>query len=246
MRNHPNTSTALALFLVLTVGCTSQDPAPAATVTTLGSTTTAGTPATTTALERVTTTTEVATTIDPNELATSWTDLRNVNFPDQPESLSDLPEPFLRYIERQSPTPDLTIEAPEDLERWVNEWVDWMIWIGVHPDQGKDQVDVGWIPGTPDAEATQAGLAEQAEQGVQSFAVPFNPTSITGTFDEFFDSGQLLTVFIETEDTLPGYRINPNGEVDTREPTGERITVQLTLRPTQDHQWRVEQIQVIN
>jgi hypothetical protein len=152
-----------------------------------------------------------------------------------------------RYLDAPAPNPDLSLTGPDDAECWVSEWLDWMVWVGANPDQSRVSVDVGWLLTSPQGEATRAGLEEQGADGTRSLGVPFYPTAITGTFDEFFEQGQVLNLFVEVEDRVPTYTIDSSGNVIEVGELSERTpTLRLVLRQDEEGQWRVEQIVIDN
>ena len=90
---------------------------------------------------------------------------------------------------------------------------------------------------------TRTGRRRRSQR---SLGIPFYPVSITGTFDEAFEDGQILNLFIEVEDRVPTYTID-----DSRQPSptsassrDETPTLRLVLRLDEENQWRVEQIAV--
>lgn len=233
----------IALTVVLTA-CQTTTPTTTATApTTMPPTATSSTNTTTT-----TTTVPLAgstTTTTTPTVTFTWLDVEGVEFPTNPQTVDELPSFMAAYLNAPMPRPDLTIHGPEDAERWVAEWLDWMAWLGANPDEGKDVVEVGWLLTGPQGQATRTGLQQQAESGTRSLGVPFYPISITGTFDELFDNRQILNLFIEVEDRVPAYTIDANGRIiDVRQLSDEQPTLRLVLRPNEEDQWLVEQIEV--
>jgi hypothetical protein len=147
-------------------------------------------------------------------------------------------------IDAPAPDPDLTVDGPEDAERWIAEWVMWMAWIRANPQQSQDHVDVGWLPDAPMAHDTLTGLAQSAADGVRVLGWPFYPISISGTFDEFFENGQLLNLIVIADGRVPTYTIDSTGAVvEVREPFETQTTLRLILRPNEEEEWRVEAIE---
>lgn len=218
------------------------------TATTPSATVTEQTQATTTTTDGSTTTTRTSTsstTVVTRSLI--WLDIGGVEFPTDPETVTDLPQIMTRYLDAPMPNPDLSLTGPDDAERWMSEWLDWMAWAGANPEQSKDSVDVGWLLTSPQGEATRTGLEEQAADGTRSLGIPFYPTAITGTFDEFFEQGQVLNLFVEVEDRVPTYTIDSSGSViEVRELSEQAPTLRLVLRQDKEGRWLVEQIVVDN
>lgn len=225
-------------------------PANTTTTTIETDTTTPPTPPVTTTIQPATTTTTIRdTTTTIRETTTTagaisnWREIIDAGLPEDATTVDELPTGIADQFDTTAPQPDLTLAGPEDLDRWLTQWIAWMIWIGANPTEGADQVEVGWIPGTPQADATVQGLTELAERNQRTWTLPFNPTSATGTFDDLFESNQILTVFVDIDDTIPSYTIESDGTVETTSPSGEQLTIRLVLRPDENNQWRVEQIQ---
>ena len=232
----------LVIGLLLIASC-NNDVSPATTTTPAVETSTTTTTSTT--IPTTTTTTEPATTStsDPT-VSFTWLNVDGIDFPSDPATVDDLPEVLTRYIDAPMPQPDLSITGPDDAQRWVAEWLDWMAWAGANPDSAAPQVDTGWLLTAPQGQQTQQGLEQLAQSESRRLGVPFYPTSITGAFDEFFDQGQILTLFIEVQDRVPTYTIDEVGTVTEVSPIGDETPVlELVLRYGEDA-WKVEQINV--
>jgi hypothetical protein len=193
-------------------------------------------PTTTTATTLLTTTTTTHSGGLPN--------LDGMVFPTDPQTVDDLPAFLTTPIDAPAPDPDLTVDGPGDAEKWIAEWVMWMAWVRANPEQSQADIGVGWLPDTPMTEDTLTGLTQSAAHGVRVLGWPFYPISVSGTFDEAFENGQLLNLIVVTDGRVPTYTIDSYGAVvEVREPFDTRTTLRLILRPNEEEEWRVEAIE---
>lgn len=232
-------SLLLVVVLLVVVGCNGS----AGTETTVSSTAATSTSTTlavtTTATASITTTTQPVTT-------TSVSDLSLADYPANPETLEDIPETLVAYIGAAMPDPDLTITGPEDLDRWMSGWLDWLAWTHANPTEGSEQLEVNMVPGTDQFAALQAALVERAEAGNHLLGGGFLLVSLSGTFDEFFEDKSALRITIVAQ-SPPSYLVDGDGNVvsvfDALE--GE-VTVSALLRydPERD-EWLMETFEVL-
>jgi hypothetical protein len=195
----------------------------------------------TTASTETTATTLLTTTTTVSE---GLPNLGAVVFPADPQTVNDLPAFLTAPIDAPAPDPDLTVDGPSDAEQWVAEWVMWMAWVRANPEQSQADIGVGWLPDAPMTEDTLTGLAQSAADGVRVIGWPFYPISVSGTFDEAFQNGQLLNLIVVTDGRVPTYTIDSSGAVvEVREPFDTQTTLRLILRPNEEEEWRVEAIE---
>lgn len=228
----------LAVITLILAACTSTADTSSTTVTSATSTsaTVTTTPTTTTSTTLLATTTTTAPEGLPN--------LDGIDFPTDPQTVDDLPAFLTTPIDAPAPDPDLTVEGPDDAEQWIAEWVMWMAWVRANPEQSQEGIDVGWLPATPMAEGTLTGLAQSEADGVRVIGWPFYPISVSGTFDEFFENGQLLNLIVVADGRVPTYTIDSSGAVvEVREPFDTQSTLRMILRPNEEGEWRVEAIE---
>ena len=154
---------ALLVVAVLTLMGCSQPSTP---------TSTTATPPPTARSSATTSTTTVSPTTTSTITTTTTMNLGEIDYPENPNTVDDLPDALTAYIGAPMPDPDLRIEGPQDSERWVAEWLNWMAWLSANPKEGVEAVDVGWLPEAPMAEQTRKGLAKQAAAGTRSLGVP--------------------------------------------------------------------------
>lgn len=223
---------------LIVAACTPTANSSSTTVTASTSTTVNVTtaPTTTTATTLLTTTTTTVPDGLPN--------LDGIEFPTDPQTVDDLPAFLTSPIDSPAPNPDLSVEGPDDAEQWIAEWVTWMAWVRANPEQSQEDIDVGWLPDTPMAEDTLTGLAQSEADGVRVIGWPFYPISVSGTFDEFFENGQLLNLIVVADGRVPTYTIDSSGAVvEVREPFDTQSTLRMILRPNEEGEWRVEAIE---
>lgn len=228
--------TIVAAVVFLLVACT-----PSAD----SSSTTTQTPVTSFVATTTTTTPTTASTSPTNTTAAEGLpNLEGVTFPIDPQTVDDLPAFMTAPIDAPAPDPDLTVDGPEDAEKWIGEWVQWMAWVRANPEQSQESLDEGWLPETPMADDTLTGLNQSATNGLRVLGWPFFPISVSGTFDEFFENDQLLSVIVVADGRVPTYTIDSSGAiVEVRAAFETQSTLRLILRPNGEGEWRVEAIE---
>ena len=155
-------------------------------------------PSATTSLPATTTT----TTVNPGE----------IDYPENPDSVDDLPDALTGYIDAPMPDPDLRISGPDDLDRWMAGWQDWLGWVYANPAQGAEQLDVNMVPGSEQYEGIRAALIDRAEAEQRLLGGGFLPTSLSGTFDEFFEDKTALRI-VMIAGGPPSYLVDDTGQV---------------------------------
>ena len=221
---------------LVAAGCTqSSDPAtttapPAETPTTTAPTTT------TTASSTTTSSLATTTTIGPGE----------IDYPENPDTVDDLPEALTVHIGAPMPDSDLRISGPDDLDRWMAGWLDWLAWVNANPAQGAEQLDVNMVPASQQFEDIQAALTDRAEAEQRLLGGGFLPTSLTGTFDEFFEGKTALRI-VMISGGPPSYLVNDAGDVVTVfEGIDGEVSVSALLRYEKERdEWLMETFEVL-
>lgn len=234
------------LLLAVLSGCTSgAEDTTTTTSTTLATTSTSAETSTTTVR---TTTTTSPTTTSPTTTTPAIQDPWAVDYPLEADTVDDLPGVLTDKIVAPEPDPDLTIEGPDDdLGRWVDEWLNWFSWVNANPAEGSLALDHAVVPGGVFYEDTVAALDSRQEAGERLLGYAFRPIDVSGTFDEFFERGELLRLVVGAEDTIPRYVIDSTGSVVTiHEPLGGETTLRLLLRYVEgEGEWILESLEVV-
>ena len=226
---------------LLLVSCTS---ASDDTTTTSAEPSTTVTTATTTTVRTSTT----VTTVPPVTSTTIGDDPWSIDYPLDATTVDDLPASLADRIGAPEPDPDLAIEGPDDATRWVDEWLGWFSWINANPTEGIDALEHAAVPGSTFYEDTAAALQDRSEDGTRLLGYAFVPMEVSGTFDEFFERGELLRLIVVAADTIPRYVIDDAGTVvSITEPLGGETTLRLLLRQrAEDGEWILENLEVVS
>ncbi|MFP3881906.1 MAG: hypothetical protein ACLFRT_14240 [Actinomycetota bacterium] len=229
--------TAVIAFVV--VGCTIGANDPTTTTTTTAPTTTTTDPPMTTTFTTTTTTPAITTNTTEDD---PWT----VDYPLEAGTVDDLPSVLTDTIGAEEPDPDLSIEGPDDIDRWVEEWLNWFSWVNANPEAGIEALEHGVIPTSAFYEETVAALESRQEEGNRLLGYAFVPHGVTGTFDEFFERHELLRLVVVASDTIPRYVVDQDGSVVTiHEPLGGETDLLISLRLREGEQeWVLENIEV--
>lgn len=213
-------------------------------------TTTSVEPSTT--ITTVTTTTvstsTTVTTLPPVTSTTIGDDPWSIDYPLDASTVDDLPASLADRIGAPEPDPDLAIEVPDDANRWVDQWLGWFSWVNANPNEGADALEHAAVPGSTFYEDTVAALEDRAADGTRLLGYAFVPMEVSGTFDEFFERGELLRLVVVAADTIPRYVIDDGGTVvDITEPLGGETTLRLLLRQrVEDGEWILENLEVVS
>jgi hypothetical protein len=235
----PNRALGIVAAFVFTVaGCTSTANDP---------TTTVAQPTTTPTTETTTTTSTVSTITAPATSTTHPDDPWSADYPLDADTVDDLPSVLSDKVGAPEPDPDLTIGGPEDIDRWVNEWLGWFSWVNANPTEGIDALDHAVIPGSVFYEDTLAALEARRDEGTRLLGFAFVPGEVSATFDEFFERKELLRLVVVAADTIPRYIVDEAGSVVTiHEPLGGETTIRLLLRYLEgEGEWVLENLEVV-
>ena len=204
-------------------------PSPRATTTTEPTSTTA---ASSTSTSKVATT----TTVDSGE----------IEYPEAPDTVDDLPEALTAHIGAAMPDPDLRISGLDDLDRWMVGWLGWLAWANANPAEGAEQLDVNMVPASQQYEDIEAALVDRAEAGQRLVGGGFLPTGLTGTFDEFFEDKTALRI-VMIAGGPPSYLVNDAGDVVTVfEGIDGEVSVSALLRYEKERdEWLMETFEVL-
>lgn len=225
------------VFGMLAAACTQT---PAATTTSAPSTTTNEPPSVVTSTTTTTSTTAPATTTTVTQLP-AYTDLETVEFPQVPKTVEDLPSEIVRLIDAPVPDPDLTLTGPDDIERWLVQWLHWAAWVQANPEPGMDSLELGLLSDTEMIIQWRAALEGRVQRGERFLGYPFIPTEILlTTFDEDFTEGKVFTLVVTATNPHPGYTIDSRGTViDVLAAQDFTVPLELTLRPDGGGEWVV-------
>ena len=229
----------VAVLVIVSTGCTTEGNDPT-TTTSISSTTSTTVAQTTTSSTSTTTTAPTSTTVASND---PW----SIDYPLDAETVDDLPAVLADKIDAPEPDPDLTIEGPDDIDRWVNEWLDWFSWVSANPEEGVVALEHAVIPASTFYADTLAALEADRDAGTALLGYAFKPVEVSGTFDEFFERRELLRVVVVAADEIPGYVIDRAGAViSVIEPLDGEATIRLLLRYRQeDEEWVLENLEVL-
>jgi hypothetical protein len=211
-------------------------------------TTTVAEPTTTPTTAQATTTSTDSTTTVSATSTTHPDDPWSADYPLDAETVDDLPSVLSDKIGAPEPDPDLTIEGPEDIDRWVNEWLGWFSWVNANPAEGVDALEHAVIPGGVFYEETHAALEARRDEGQRLLGFAFVPGEVSATFDEFFERRELLRLVVVAADIIPRYIVDEAGSVVTiHEPLGGETTIRLVLRYLEgEGEWVLENLEVVS
>ena len=211
-------------------------------------TTTVAEPTTTPTTAQATTTSTDSTTTASATSTTHPDDPWSADYPLDAETVDDLPSVLSDKIGAPEPDPDLTIEGPEDIDRWVNEWLGWFSWVNANPAEGVDALEHAVIPGGVFYEETHAALEARRDEGQRLLGFAFVPGEVSATFDEFFERRELLRLVVVASDTIPRYIVDEARSVVTiHEPLGGETTIRLLLRYREgEGEWVLENLEVVS
>ena len=227
----------LLIAMVAVASCSqSSDPTSATTAP----------PAQTTDPTQSTSTTTVSSTTTSPPVTTTTVNSGEVDYPENPDSVDDLPDALTAYIGASMPDPDLRISGPDDLERWMKGWQDWLAWVYANPAQGAEQLDVNMVPASQQFEDIKAALIDRAAAEQRLLGGGFLPTGLSGAFDEFFDDKTALRI-VMIAGGPPSYLINDAGEVvSVFEGLEGDVTVSALLRYEKERdEWLMETFEVL-
>lgn len=88
----------------------------------------------------------------------------------------------------------------------------------------------------------------RSDDGTRLLGYAFVPREVSGTFDEFFERGELLRLVVVAADTIPRYTIDNDATVVViTEPLGGETTLRLLLRQrVEDGEWILENLEVVS
>ena len=178
----------------------------------------------------------------------SFADLADIDFPDDPQTVDDLPEALTARIGAPIPDPDLTLEEPQDVDRWLAEWLGWAASVQANPTDDPEALSAGLLAGTEIIEEWHVALAGRIERGERFLGFAFIPTGIVlTTFDDDFRDGKLFTLVVDSSSPYPGYTVDESGAVVGVLPAQEfSVPLELTLRPNGGGEWVVSNLAPIS
>ncbi|MGB5169037.1 MAG: hypothetical protein WBP49_11600 [Acidimicrobiia bacterium] len=225
----------LLAALVVVAGCT-QSSDPTTSTAPQPQTTTTTAPTSTTSSSTTTSTVATTTTVDSGE----------IEYPENPDTVDDLPEALTAHIGSPMPDPDLRISGPDDLDRWMAGWLDWLAWTNANPSQGAEQLEVNMVSASQQFEDIQAALIDRAEAEQRLLGGGFLPTGLSGTFDEFFEDKTALRI-VMVAGGPPSYLVNDAGDVvSVFEGIDGEVSISAILRyEKESDEWLMETFEVL-
>jgi hypothetical protein len=170
-----------------------------------------------------------------------------IDYPLDVDTVDDIPDLLTDRIGAPEPDPDLAVEGPDDVERWVDEWLGWFSWVNANPAEGIDALEHGVVPGGVFYEDTNAALETRRAEGTRLLGYAFVPMEVSGTFDELFENRQALRVVVVASDTIPRYIVDEAGVLMVSEPLGGETTLALLLRYLEgEREWILESLEVLD
>ena len=226
----------IVVVAVVAASCTqSSDP-----------TTTATPPPQATSTPAPTSTTGTSSTTSSTVATTTTSNPGEIDYPENPGTVDDLPGALTIHIGAPMPDPDLWISGPDDLDRWMAGWLDWLAWANANPAQGAEQLDVNMVPASQQYEDIQAALIDRAEAEQRLLGGGFLPTRLSGTFDEFFEDKTALRIVIVAGGP-PSYLVNDAGDVvSVSEGIDGELSISALLRYEKERdEWLMETFEVL-
>lgn len=225
-----------ALLLVAVIGVASCSGSSDPTTTTAQSGQTTETTAPTTVTSPPTSSVTTTTTVPPGE----------IEYPEAPDTVDDLPDALTSYLGAPMPIPDLSIDGPDDLDLWMAGWLDWLAWVNANPAEGAEELSVNLVPGSEQFEDIRTALLDRAAANQQLLGGGFIPTSLSGSFDEFFGDKTALRI-VMIAGGPPSYLIDEAGEViSVFAGLDGQVTVSALLRyVTERDEWVMETFEVL-
>ena len=227
----------LIMVVALVAASCTQSSDPTTTTVPLPQTTTTTAPTSITATSSTTTSTVATTTT---------ADSGEIEYPENPDSIDDVPEALTVHIGAPMPDPDLRIAGSDDLDRWMAGWLDWLAWTNANPAQGAEQLDVNMVPASQQYEDIQAALIDRAEAEQRLLGGGFLPTSLSGTFDEFFEDKTALRI-VMVAGGPPSYLVNDAGDVvSVSQGIDGEVSISAILRYEKGRdEWLMETFEVL-
>jgi hypothetical protein len=133
---------------------------------------------------------------------------------------SEVPSELLALIGAPMPEVDLTIDGPEDVERWISEFLRWEAWTSANPVEGIERLD-GFASGQY-LEGMREGLERVGNAGVLGVGgrLEFQVTSVeegdleAGILSFTVQAQRATTRFTLAAESLGVlHRLDPTGEV---------------------------------
>ncbi len=161
-----------------------------------------------------------------------------------PLTVEGVPAEALALISAPMPEVDLTMESPEDFERWFREYEKWNAWLGANPTEDSGILEYALVPdslyhvGTRESQARVliAGIVFVPER------LPFLEVDKVEVASDLFDEGFLEAVVwirndagswsISVEDGMISERYDPSEE-------GSFVARVLKLEKGSDGFWRL-------
>lgn len=161
-----------------------------------------------------------------------------------PLTVEGVPAEALALIGAPMPEVDLTMESPEDFERWFREYEKWDAWLGANPTEDSDVLEYALVPDSPYYVSTRESQARVLEAGLVLVPemVPFVEIQRLQTAGDFFGEGIMEATiwvmnsgsswFIELETGLIVQELQAS-------PSGEFVAIVLRLKQDSDGIWKL-------
>lgn len=161
-----------------------------------------------------------------------------------PLTVEGVPAEALALIGAPMPEVDLTMESPEDFERWFREYEKWNAWLGANPTQDSEILEYALVPDSPYYVGTRESQARVLTAGIVFVPerLPFLEVDKLEVASDLFDEGFLEAVVwirndagswsISVEDGMISERYDPSKE-------GSFVARVLKLEKGSDGFWRL-------
>ncbi len=164
--------------------------------------------------------------------------LRELDYPTDPNWLEDLPEPLIALAGAPAPSPNLAIDGPEDIDRWVAEVTNWAAWAQANPQDAQDHVDDVYKSGSPGARSELENLDWHIERLWFTLGWPYEPLDSGIEADDLAD--QRVTIDVAAGKNFYTYKVDEFGAVEeVNEPAKFMFLVRYTATEMADGQWRI-------
>lgn len=235
------------MVAVLALAGCSSDVAPASTTAVAFDSTTSSVVTTSTTVVAPTTTTEAVVAPSSSSAVDGpvvLSDPLSIDYPEDPQTVEDLPQVLQDLIGAPMPEPNLLLESEEDFPRWLDEWIGWYTWLIANPTDDPDVLAVGFVPGTDEFEGQVEIARTQSEKGRRSVGwwlvvedIESLPRS-AAMFDQRVAGAILFRGYVD----YPMFAIASDGAVLDARMIQMRATVELGVSNGQEEGWRVVSI----
>jgi hypothetical protein len=236
----------VAQVMVVLATVTACDTAAGSTTTTatVATTTTTLAETTTTVAETTTTTmVETTTTTDAVEVVS---DPLSIVYPDDPETVTDLPRVLQELVGAPMPQPDLTLESEADFGRWLFEWINWYTWLSANPTDDPEVLAVGFMPDTDEFQRQIEIFRTQIEAGRRTLGWWVRVEAMRSADPSImFEQRVSGVIGFEGTQTYPRYAVDSSDQVIGAVTDDRTYDIAMSLRNVEEVGWRIEFLDVV-